>query len=147
MNKRTVIPADAGMTVCVETIVMELFSKAVLIFVSLIHLLPGLGVFGGERLLTLYGVSPDEPNLQILLRHRAVLFAMLGAGLAWSVFMPAWRPLMIGAAMISMITFLLFVLPDSNANAALRRAAWIDIVAIVGLLPVIWGMLGERSTA
>ncbi len=125
---------------------MELFTKAMLIFVSLIHLLPGLGVFGGERLLALYGISPDESNLQILLRHRAVLFAMLGAGLAWSVFMPTWRPLMIGASMISMVTFLLIVWLEGNANAALRRAAWIDVVAIVGLLPVIWGMLGEKAT-
>ncbi len=126
---------------------MELFSKAVLIFVSLIHLLPGLGIFGGERLLALYGVSPDEPNLQILLRHRAVLFAMLGAGLVWSIFMPAWRPAMIGASMISMVTFLFFVWLEGNANAALRRAAWIDVVAIIGVLPVIWGMLSERSNA
>lgn len=125
---------------------MELFTKAVLIFVCLIHVLPGLGVFGGERLLALYGVSPDEPNLQILLRHRAVLFAMLGAGLAWSIFMPAWRPVMIGASMISMVTFLLIVWLEGNANAALRRAAYIDIVAIVGLLPVIWGMLAEKAT-
>lgn len=126
---------------------MEYFTKAVLLFVSIIHLLPGLGVLGGERLLTLYGVSPDEPNLQILLRHRAVLFAILGAGLVWSIFDPAWRPAMIGASLVSMIAFLLFVLPESSANAALRRAATIDIVAIVGLLPVIWGMLAARSSA
>jgi hypothetical protein len=126
---------------------MELFTKAALIFVCLIHLLPGLGVFGGERLLTLYGISPDEPNLQILLRHRAVLFAMLGAGLAWSIFMPAWRPVMIAASMISMVTFLIIVWLEGSANAALRRAAWIDIVAIVGLLPIIWGMLAAKANA
>lgn len=126
---------------------MELFTKAVLIFVSLIHLLPGLGVFGGERLLALYGVSPDEPNLQILLRHRAVLFAMLGAGLAWSIFMPAWRPVMIGASMISVVTFLIVVALEGNANAALRRAAYIDIAAIVGLLIVIWGTLTKNTSA
>lgn len=126
---------------------MEYFTKAVLVFVSIIHLLPGLGVLGGERLLTLYGVSPDEPNLQILLRHRAVLFAILGAGLVWSIFDPGWRPAMIAASMISMVVFLLFVLPESSANAALKRAAYIDIVAIVGLLPVIWGMLAAKPDA
>lgn len=126
---------------------MEYFTKAVLVFVSIIHLLPGLGVLGGERLLTLYGVSPDEPNLQILLRHRAVLFAILGAGLTWSIFDPAWRPAMIAASMISLVTFLMFVLPEGNANAALKRAAYIDIVAVVGLLPVIWGMLAAKPGA
>ncbi len=117
---------------------MELFVKLVLAYVALIHLLPGLGLLGGERLLALYGVSPDEPNLQILLRHRAVFFAMLGTGVAVSIFMTAWRPAMIGVALISLVTFLIVVWVEGGANAALRRAFWIDVVAILGLLPVAW---------
>ena len=50
-----------------------------LLVVGIIHLMPLLGVLGGDRLNSLYGLSLDEPNLQILMRHRAVLFGLLGA--------------------------------------------------------------------
>lgn len=49
-----------------------------LVVVALIHLLPLSGVLGSERLSALYGISFDEPNIEILMRHRAVLFGLLG---------------------------------------------------------------------
>lgn len=124
---------------------MEIFAKTVLTCVAVIHLMPAIGVLGGERLLALYGVSPDEPNLQILLRHRAVFFAMLGIAVAASIFVPALRPAAIGAALLSLVTFLLFVALEGGANAELRRAFWIDVVAVLGLLPVAWYTLTTRA--
>ena len=65
---------------------------AVLLLVAgVIHLLPLVGVLGGERLNALYGIALDEPNLQILMRHRAVLFGLLGALLVAAAFNPALR--------------------------------------------------------
>jgi hypothetical protein len=49
-----------------------------LFLVAIIHLLPLSGVLGSERLAALYGLSFNEPNLAILMRHRAVLFGLLG---------------------------------------------------------------------
>ncbi len=45
--------------------------STMLVAVAVIHLLPLSGVLGGERLNVLYGLSFDEPNLSILMRHRA----------------------------------------------------------------------------
>ena len=62
---------------------------ASLILVGIIHLLPVVGVLSAERLSALYGLQISEPNLLILMRHRAVLFALLGVFLIVASFKPA----------------------------------------------------------
>ena len=42
-----------------------------LLVVGVIHLLPIAGVVGASRLSALYGIAVAEPNLELLLRHRA----------------------------------------------------------------------------
>ena len=56
---------------------MRYLASAMLVVVAVIHLLPVSGVLGSERLAALYGLPFNEPNLAILMRHRAVLFGLL----------------------------------------------------------------------
>jgi hypothetical protein len=51
--------------------------------VGIIHQLPLTGVLSVSRLQVLYGVTITDPNLEILMRHRAVLFGILGAFAYW----------------------------------------------------------------
>ncbi len=57
---------------------MEKVITGLLVLVGIIHLLPVFGVLGVERLAALYGISLGEPNIEILMRHRAILFGLLG---------------------------------------------------------------------
>lgn len=66
--------------------------SAALLVAALIHLVPLAGVLGGETLARLYGLDVSEPNLSILMRHRAVLFGVLGVFLALAAFRRAWQP-------------------------------------------------------
>ncbi len=72
---------------------MRYLIAAMLVVVGLIHLLPLSGVLGGERLAALYGLSFSEPNLAILMRHRAVLFGLLGLFFLFAAFHPPFRTL------------------------------------------------------
>ncbi len=65
--------------------------SAMLIVVAVIHLMPLSGVLGSERLSALYGIRLDEPNLAILMRHRAVLFGLLGVFLLYAASRPAFQ--------------------------------------------------------
>jgi hypothetical protein len=56
---------------------MKNIVSSILFIVSVIHLLPVVGVLGSDSLTRLYGVSTSDSNTEILLRHRAVLFVSL----------------------------------------------------------------------
>jgi hypothetical protein len=108
---------------------------AILLLVAgIIHLLPLAGVPGGERLNALYGLALDEPNLQILMRHRAVLFGLLGALLVAAAFIPGLRSLALVGGFISVISFLLLAWNAPLYNEALRRVVVADWVALACLL-------------
>lgn len=107
---------------------------ATLLVVAVIHLLPLAGVLGSARLAALYGIAFDEPNLAILMRHRAVLFGLLGAFLLVAVFRPAYRTLALWAGFVSVLSFLGPAWNVAGVNAQLGRVVTADIVALACLV-------------
>lgn len=113
---------------------MRRIISAALIVVAIIHLLPLSGVLGSERLNALYGIRIDEPNLAILMRHRAVLFGMLGAFLLFAAFRPAFQLAALVAGFVSVLTFLGLAWSVAGYNAQLGRVVTADIVALACLV-------------
>lgn len=108
--------------------------SAALIVVAIIHLMPLLGVLGSERLGALYGIRFDDPNLTILMRHRAVLFGVLGVFLLYAAFRPAFQPAALIAGFVSVVTFLGLAWSVGGYNAQLGRVVTADIVALACLV-------------
>jgi hypothetical protein len=113
---------------------MSLIDKAMFIAVGVIHLLPLSGVFGGARLRALYGVSVDEPNIAILMRHRAVLFGLLGSFIIYAAFRPAFRTAALIAGFVSVASFLAIAWSVGSYNSLIGRIVTVDIFAIVCLV-------------
>lgn len=111
----------------------ERVAQALLIGVGLVHVLPSFVAFSPDAAQTAYGVELSSGDLEVLLRHRAILLGLLGVGLIIAAFMEALRPAMIGAAAISMGTFLVLTATTGELNAETVRVAWIDVAALVGL--------------
>jgi hypothetical protein len=105
----------------------------VLVGVGAVHLLPLSGVLGGERLTALYGVPAEDANLALLLRHRAVLFGLLGAFMVAAAWRPAWRSAALVAGALSVLSFLALSLVVGDVNAALSRVVLVDAVAAAAL--------------
>ena len=104
--------------------------SAMLLVAGVIHLLPLSGALGVERLAALYGVSLAEPNLVLLMRHRAVLFGLLGLLLVWSAFKPALQPVAFIAGFASVLSFMWLALPLSLHNAEISRVFMVDLGAL-----------------
>lgn len=97
--------------------------------VAVLNLLPVFGVASRARLEVLYGVTLDDPNLVILMRHRAILLGIVGALLAVAAFQEPLRPIATVAGFVSMLSFVAIAYLAPTKNAELRRVANVDIVA------------------
>ncbi|AEG93057.1 hypothetical protein [Ramlibacter tataouinensis] len=107
----------------------SLVVSCLLAVVGIIHLLPLPGVLGPERLRLLYGIPLDDPNLVLLMRHRAVLFGLLGALLLYAAWRPSLVPLALMAGWASVAAFLVLAALQPGLNAALARVVTADVLA------------------
>jgi hypothetical protein len=105
-----------------------------LVVVAIIHLLPLSGILGTERLTALYGIHVDEPNLAILMRHRAVLFGLLGLFFLTAAFRPELQGIAFAAGFASILSFLYLAWPVDNCNPQLRRVFYADVMALICLV-------------
>lgn len=113
---------------------MQRLIAVLLIVVGIIHLLPLSGVLGPERLSALYGLSFAEPNIEILMRHRAVLFGLLGLFIIYAAFRVQLQPLALLAGFVSVGSFLWLAASASGYNELLSRVVIADIVALLCLV-------------
>jgi hypothetical protein len=112
---------------------MRAAATVIFLAVALVNLLPAVGALSTARLATLYGVAVDDPNLAILLRHRVLLFAIVGALLAIAAFDPRLRPIACVAGLFSMLSFVAIARAVGEYNGEIGRVVAIDVVASVAL--------------
>jgi uncharacterized BrkB/YihY/UPF0761 family membrane protein len=112
-----------------------------LMIVGVIHLLPLSGALGASHLQSLYGLTFDDPNAVILMRHRAVLFGLVGFFLVYAAFRPAFQSAAFVGGLVSTISFLWLTRLTGGHNASLGRVVVVDWLAL-GLLIV--GVAGRQ---
>jgi hypothetical protein len=94
----------------------------VLLVAALVHLLPLTGVLGAPRLAALYGVAIGEPALLVLMRHRAVLFGVLGAFMLHAAWSPPLQTWALGAALASTASFVVIALGSAPLRPRCARS-------------------------
>ncbi|MFM9025996.1 MAG: phosphopantetheine adenylyltransferase [Planctomycetaceae bacterium] len=113
---------------------MHSIATIMLLIVAAIHVLPLLGAFGEKHLSVLYGICLGDPNLAILMRHRAVLFGLLGAFLFVAALTPPLRLAGFVAGAVSVGSFLLLAWHVGGYNDHLRKVFVTDGIAGVCLV-------------
>lgn len=117
-----------------QSVMNRALVSMLLVVVGIIHLLPLPGVFGSSQLSALYGLDLGDPNLAILLRHRAVLFGLLAIACLTAAFRRDWQDTVIAATGVSAVAFLLIAGTTGQYNAAIGRVVTADIVAVACLV-------------
>lgn len=126
---------------------MRWIVPGVLVLVAVIHALPLAGVLGAGKLLQLYGVPVSDPTIELLLRHRAVLFGLLAALLAYAALRPELHRLALWAGLASVVSFLVLWGAVPGTHSALALVARVDIAALVLLLAAlaVYHLQGSRA--
>ncbi|WP_223788282.1 hypothetical protein [Marinicella meishanensis] len=120
-----------------------------LALVGLINFLPVLGLFSLAQMSQAYGVEFTQAEWGILMRHRALLFGLLGGFVLASLFKPAWQAPALFMASLSMLGFMGLAWPVAALNAGLAKIFWIDLIGLVlaALAWLLWWSSKRDHTA
>ena len=103
------------------------------VIAGVIHLVPLVGVLGATKLSAMYGIDVSDPTLAILMRHRAVLFGVLGAFLVVAAFVPAYQVPALVMGSVSAAAFVAIAWTTHGASSAITTIVRGDLVALAGL--------------
>jgi hypothetical protein len=126
---------------------MKWLVPAMLALVALIHLAPLAGVLGVARMEAAYGVEIAGPDLAVLMRHRAVLFGLLGGFMLVAIFVRALQPWALGMALLAAGAFVLLAWATPGHNGNLAKVAMVDVAAVVFALVGLSAWWLQRGTA
>lgn len=82
----------------------------------------------------LYDVTIASPELEILMRHRAALFGIIGGLLVVSGFLPRLQAAALTAGFISIVSFLWIARAVGDYGPAIARIVAADVVALAALV-------------
>lgn len=108
-----------------------------LLIAGIINAIPVVGVLSAERLAQLYAVPLQSTDLIILMRHRAVLFGLLGAFILYSIVRPDLQRLACIAGLTSMLSFILLAYVVGGFGQPINKIIVADIIGSVALLAVL----------
>ena len=124
---------------------MKLAITLLFLLAALVNLAPVPGVLSAARLTALYGMPFEDPNLQILMRHRAVLFGIVGVLLAVAAFRPSLQAVAATVGFASMLSFIAIAFAVGGYSPAVRRIVLGDVVGAVALAFAVALRLFARS--
>jgi hypothetical protein len=116
---------------------MPVFISILMVGVGLINFVPLVGLFSVDQMQASYAITVTDPNLEILLRHRAVLFGIVGGYILIAAFRPAWQPTAIVFAGLSMMAFIILCLWVGDYSASIERIMMGDVAGTILLAMVI----------
>ena len=109
---------------------MEKIYRIALFLAGIINILPAFLAFIPDKISKSYGIELPNENFELLLRHRAILFGIIGGLMIYSAIAKKYYTIATSVGLISMVSFiLLFFLIGKDINSELKNIMIVDIVA------------------
>ena len=113
---------------------METIFRITLFAAGAINILPSILAFLPEKISNSYGIELPNVNFELLLRHRAVLFAIVGGLMVYSAVSKNFYSISVTVGLISMISFIILYFLMNGINPELEKVMKIDLIAVIVLL-------------
>ncbi len=123
---------------------MELLFRILLFITGAINVLPAILVFSSEKLSKSYGIEIPNPNFELLLRHRAVLFGIVGGLMLYAAILKKHYSLSVTVGLVSMISFIVLYFSLEGINQNLEKVMRIDFIA-TALLIIVFAVYKIKS--
>lgn len=104
-----------------------------LVVVGLINFVPIMGLLSAQKLESAYSIELASNDLVILMRHRALLFGVLGGFILYSAFVTSYQGAAMIMAAVSMVGYAALVYLVGDYNDSIFKVLLVDIVGIVFL--------------
>jgi len=114
---------------------MEVVFRICLFIAGVINFVPSILAFVPNKISESYGIEIPNSNYELLLRHRAILFGIIGGIMIYSAIAKKNYSMSVFIGMISMISFVILMnLVNGEINPELTKVMMIDLVGIIILL-------------
>ncbi|QGX40745.1 phosphopantetheine adenylyltransferase [Permianibacter aggregans] len=107
-----------------------------LIAVGLVNVLPVVGVLSASILADAYGIAAPEGDLLILMRHRALLFGIVGGIILTAAFRRHLQPTAIIVGLVSMLGFIVLAVISNEFGTKIQNIVMVDTIASLTLVTV-----------
>jgi len=113
---------------------METVFRISLFIAGGINILPSILAFLPEKFSKSYGIEIPNMNFELLLRHRAILFGIIGGVMIYSAISKKHYSISVAIGLISMVSFIILYFLINGINSDLEKVMKIDLVAVLILL-------------
>ena len=106
-----------------------------------------IGVVSADQLTGLYGISFGSPDLETLMRHRAVMLGLIGGLMFFAAFRSSLQLLAATVGLVSMSSFVILAYSAGEIGPEISKVAVADVAGVVVVAIVIVIVIWDRRSA
>lgn len=118
-----------------------------LVGAGLLNIYPLVGVISADHLTGLYGGNFASPDIQTLMRHRAVMLGLVGVLMLFAAFRSSLQLLAATLGLVSMSSFVILAYSIGDTGPEIGKVAIADIAGAVAVAIVLVIVAWDRRSA